>query len=157
MSGFMSGKDFNEVVKVIVKNDRRYDIGAYHFVRKALDFTLKKLKDRRTTPEGSHVSGPELLEGIREFALDQYGPMTKTLFEEWGLRKTGDFGEIVFNLVDYGVFGKTEKDCRDDFRNLYDFESAFDKPFQPRQSNLRVSSAHRLNTRSDNEVHQESN
>ncbi len=157
MSGYMSSKDFNEVVKVIVKNDRRYDIGAYHFVRRALDFTLKKMKDRRTTAEGSHVSGRELLEGIREYALDQYGPMTKTLFEEWGLRQTGDFGEIVFNLIDYGLFGKTESDSREDFCNLYDFDSAFAKPFQPRQNHLQVPSSHRLHQRTDNEIHQENN
>ncbi|MDX2109096.1 MAG: hypothetical protein SFY80_02530 [Verrucomicrobiota bacterium] len=128
----MNGKDFNEVIKLIVLNDPRFDRGAYHFVRKALDYTLKKIKESKQVRTSNHVTGPELLEGIREFALEQYGPMTYTLFEEWGLHSSGDFGEIVFNLIDYGIFGKTERDDRTDFVGVYDFKTVFIDPFQPR-------------------------
>jgi hypothetical protein len=57
--------------------------------------------------------------------------MTMTVFEVWGVCSCGDFGEIVFNLVESGVLAKTEKDSRADFQNGYDFEEAFRKPFLP--------------------------
>lgn len=125
-------KDFNEVVEVIVKNDRRYAKDAYHFVRRALDHTLKKVKDSKVVRKSNHVDGRELCEGIREYALDQYGPMSRLLLNEWGLYKTDDFGEIVFNLVEYEVFGVTQEDKREDFSNIYDFKVAFEDPFTPR-------------------------
>lgn len=129
------GKDFSEVVGAIVKSDARYEAGAYHFVRRALDHTLRQMDERggESPRENSrHVSGTELLEGIRQYAVDQYGPMTLTLFEQWGVQRSEDFGEIVFNLVDYGVFGKTETDQREDFRGALDFHEAFAKPYLPR-------------------------
>jgi len=124
-------KDFDEVIEVITKNDSRYDRGAYLFMRKALDFTFKSIQEKKTPRSSNHVSGQELLEGIREFSLDQFGPMTLTLFHSWGIRQGEDFGEIVFNLVDYGVFGSTEEDSRDDFAGILDFYEAFEKPFLP--------------------------
>lgn len=142
----MNGKDFNEVVNLIVKDDPRYDKGAYHFVRQALDHTLKKSQGRRRADENRHVSGRELSEGIRDYALEQYGPMVLTLFQEWGLKGTEDFGEVVFNLVEYNVFGKTENDRKEDFKAVYDFEEVFSKPFQPMRvrvgNRLRLLEAH---------------
>lgn len=125
-------KDFSEVVEVIVKNDRRYAKDAYHFVRRALDHTLKKMKEAKAVRKSNHVDGRELCEGIREYALEQYGPMSRLLLSEWGLDKTGDFGEIVFNLVEYEVFGVTEEDRREDFHDIYDFQVAFENPYTPR-------------------------
>jgi uncharacterized repeat protein (TIGR04138 family) len=78
-----------------------------------------------------HVSGQELLAGIREYALGQFGPMTKMILEEWGIRSCHDFGEIVFNMVEVGLLAKTDKDTREDFKDGYDFEDAFRKPFLP--------------------------
>jgi uncharacterized repeat protein (TIGR04138 family) len=128
----MSSSSFFDVVQLIRKEDARYDPGAYAFMRKALDFTINRIREAEDIPEGRHITGEELCEGIRDFALEQYGPMTFTLFNEWGVRRTEDFGEIVFNLVEYGVFGKTEKDDRADFVGLYDFEETFAKPFRPK-------------------------
>jgi uncharacterized repeat protein (TIGR04138 family) len=126
----MSGKDFSEVVDLVIKDDSRFGKGAYYFVRKALDFTVKELaEDKERTSH--HVSGQELLEGIRRYALDQYGPLTLTVFNDWNIKRCQDFGDIVFNLVDYGVLGKTDTDSREDFREGYDFKSAFLKPFVP--------------------------
>lgn len=124
-------KDFDEVVEVIVKNDHRYAKDAYHFVRRALDHTLKKVK-KSSERKSNHVDGRELCEGIREYALEQYGPMSRLLLNEWGLYKTDDFGEIVFNLVEYDVFGVTPEDKREDFSNIFDFKMAFEDPFIPR-------------------------
>ena len=78
-----------------------------------------------------HVSGRELLEGIREFGLAQFGPMTLPVFEAWGIHRGEDFGEIVFNLVDHGFLNKTKQDSRNDFQGAYDFHDAFRKPFLP--------------------------
>jgi len=127
----MTGNNFNEVIDLICREDSRYDKGAYHFMRRALDHTLKQVMESESIQTGRHVSGQELCDGIREFALEQYGPMAMTLLNNWGIRSTEDFGEIVFNLVEYGVFGKTEKDSREDFKTVFDFEEAFVWPFLP--------------------------
>ncbi|MGD0744369.1 MAG: Minf_1886 family protein, partial [Verrucomicrobiota bacterium] len=76
-------------------------------------------------------------DGIRQFALQQFGPMAVTVFEEWGVRHCSDFGEIVFNMVEIGLLAKTDRDSRDDFQNGYDFTDAFRKPFWP-ESKLRT-------------------
>lgn len=103
----------------LVANDPRYPRDAYVFVFQALEFVVGRLEKRR------HVSGRELLEGIREFALERYGLMTKTVFAQWGITRTEDFGEIVFRLVGAGLLSKTEEDSIDDFGGVYDFEEAF--------------------------------
>ena len=78
-----------------------------------------------------HVSGPELLEGVRRYALKEFGPMVMTVFDSWGLRSCEDIGNIVFNLIGAGIFGKTEEDSIDDFKGVYDFEETFVRPFAP--------------------------
>lgn len=129
----MQDLDFGEIVELICKEDTRYDKKAYLFVRQGLDSTVKSLKkhDPARVQRSPHVSGRELLEGLRAFALDQYGPLTKTVLESWGVRRCSDFGEIVFNLIEYNVFSKTDNDRREDFADIYDFNEAFVKPFQP--------------------------
>ena len=109
----------------ILARDTRYTVEAYAFVRAGLDYTVRRLEKPR------HVSGQELLDGIREFALAEFGPMTKTVLNGWGIKRTEDVGEIVFNMVETGLLGKTEKDNRADFANGYDFDDAFRKPFRP--------------------------
>ncbi len=125
------GKDFSEVVKRICIEDPRYDRAAYFFVKQALDYALKQRMEQQGVPPG-HISGQELLVGIKTFALDQFGPMTLLVLKEWGITRCEDFGEVVFNLVDFGVFGKTEEDCRSDFAGGYDFHEAFQEPFLPK-------------------------
>ena len=129
----MQDPDFAEIVTLICKEDTRFDRKAYDFVRVGLDHTVKELrkKDAARAEKSRHVSGPELLEGLRGYALEQFGPLTKTVLEAWGVRRCRDFGEIVFNLIEYNVFSKTENDRREDFADLYDFDEAFVKPFQP--------------------------
>lgn len=77
-----------------------------------------------------HVTGQELCEAIRLFALEQYGYMAKTVLNQWGIRSTGDFGEMVFNLIRIGQMRKTPLDRREDFNGVYDFNSAFRQGFQ---------------------------
>jgi len=139
----MQDLEFSEIVVLICKEDGRFEKQAYAFVRQALDHTVKELK--RKSPERTgkslHVSGAELLQGIRIYALDQFGPLTKTVLNKWGIRRCSDFGDIVFNLIEYNVFSKTESDRREDFADIYDFEEAFVKPFAPARSRRSRSSS----------------
>jgi uncharacterized repeat protein (TIGR04138 family) len=121
----MKHPNTEDLLQTILTRDPRYAAEAYAFVRSGLDYTVRRLEKPR------HVSGQELLDGIREFALAEFGPMTQTVLNGWGIQRTEDIGEIVFNMVESGLLGKTEKDSRDDFSNGYDFDEAFRKPFRP--------------------------
>lgn len=124
---------FEEAIEEIAASDSRFDRNAYFFLRGVLDETVKNLGRDANLEPGRHVSGPELLEGFRRHALDQFGPMTTTVLEEWGVTKCSDVGAMVFNLIDAGVFGQSEDDRPEDFENGYDFHDAFVRPFLPRQ------------------------
>lgn len=126
----MKNISYNEALAQIVRDDPRYDEHAYLFLREALDFTIQKMAKPVEGP-ARHVSGHELLEGIRVYALQEFGPMTFRVLAHWGIKRCEDFGEIVFNLVDKGILGKTERDSREDFSGAYDFTEAFVIPFQP--------------------------
>ena len=108
-----------ETIEDIVKRDARYKIGVYNFVLEALNYTVSSLKKSR------HVTGKELLESIKQYAKGQFGPMARTVLEHWGVNSTGDFGNIVFNLVGTNILSKTEQDSIDDFKNGYNFEEVF--------------------------------
>jgi len=108
------------LLKVLDK-DKRYNPEAYSFVMAGLDFTMKKLKRK------GHVTGHELAEGLKDYAIEEFGPMARTVLEYWGIKSTDDFGEIVFNMIDAGMLGKTEQDSKSDFNNVYDFKTVFDK------------------------------
>jgi uncharacterized repeat protein (TIGR04138 family) len=127
----MHGINFDEELEKIVAKDRRYTREAYLFVREALDHTQKIIGKPPKDDAPRHVSGQQLLNGIREYGLQQYGPMTMAVLNEWGLRCCEDFGEIVFNMVENSLLAKTDQDTRDDFKGGYSFEDAFRKPFVP--------------------------
>lgn len=124
-------RDFNEVIRTIRKEDPRYARGAYYFLRQALDYSLKELHKRGELDKSNHLSGGQLLEGIRMYAIDQFGPMARPVLEHWGIHECRDFGNIVFNLVECKVLGKTDQDSVEDFASGYHFSAAFDKPFRP--------------------------
>lgn len=121
----------NEIDEIL-KKDTRYKIQAYAFVLEALEVA------RRLVGKDKHVSGKELLEGIRVLAQKQYGIMAKTVFESWGIKTTDDFGEIVFNLVEVKLLSKTEEDSKEDFHNVFDFEEVFIKQYTfPKRNELK--------------------
>src|SRR6266478_31074 len=122
--------DFEETLDQIKIRDSRYQREAYAFVRDALEIT-KRLTGKDGRPQECHVSALELLNGIREHALAQFGPMAMTVLEEWGVRSCSDFGNIVFNLIETGWFAKSDADRREDFDAGYDFFEAFRKPYLP--------------------------
>ena len=121
---------FAEALDSIVATDPRYARDAYVFLRDALDFTTKQQKKMKGTTV-RHVAGPELLEGVRQYALKEFGPMVVTVFSCWGIKRCEDIGHMVFNLIGAGIFGKTDEDSMEDFKSVYDFEDAFVKPFVP--------------------------
>ena len=121
---------FAEALESVVGSDPRYQRDGYIFLRDALDFTTKQQKKVKGVSV-RHVSGPELLDGMRQYTLKEFGPMVMTVFDSWGIRSCEDIGHMVFNLIGAGVFGKTEQDSIEDFKNVYDFEEAFVKPFAP--------------------------
>ena len=127
----MQAASFEEAIDQIVAQDPRYHREAYFFLREALNHTQKMTGRLPKKNEIRHVTGQELLNGIREYALQQFGPMTLTVLDEWGIKGCMDFGDIVFNMVETKLLAKTEKDSREDFRNGYDFHEAFRKPFLP--------------------------
>jgi uncharacterized repeat protein (TIGR04138 family) len=121
---------FAEALDSIVASDARYQRDAYVFLRDALDFTTKQQKKIKGATL-KHVAGPELLEGVRQYALKEFGPMALSVFSFWGVHQCEDIGQMVFNLIAAGIFGKTDEDSMDDFKAVYDFHDAFVKPFKP--------------------------
>ncbi|MBI4364440.1 MAG: hypothetical protein HY568_03335 [Candidatus Latescibacteria bacterium] len=115
--------DLETALLDLAQKHGRYKANAYRFTLEAVRFTVQNLGETR------HVTGEELLDGIRRLALERFGPMAKTVFEQWGITRTEDFGEIVFQLVDEGLLGKTEQDKLSDFARGYDFTEAFERNF----------------------------
>lgn len=116
----------------LTQRNPRYPIQAYQFVFEALDYTAQRLRKNLSSPleQERHVTGQELLEGIKDYALEQFGYMAGVVFEQWGTPRGEDFGEIVFSLVEGGLMGKTESDTKDDFSIGYDFPRIFEEQFR---------------------------
>ena len=124
---------FTEALDSIVAADLRYQRDAYIFLRDALDYTTKQQKKIKGATV-RHVAGPELLQGVREYAVKEFGPMALSVFSFWGIHRCEDIGHMVFNLIGAGIFGKTDEDSMEDFKEVYDFHEAFVKPFEPQSS-----------------------
>ena len=117
----------DEAVWEVATRDARYDYAAYEFVLTALRYTQHMLgRDvEELAMADKHVSGRQLLDGVRQMAVEQFGLMALAVFGQWGIRSSADFGEIVFNLVEADLLKKTDEDTREDFRDVFDFEEAF--------------------------------
>lgn len=116
-----------EILLDFIKNrDPRYHANAYRFVLAALQFAQKKMGGRR------HISGKELLGGIKDYAWAEFGSMALTVFNEWGLKNTRDFGNIVFNLVELEEIKKTDDDTIEEFDEVYEFADVFRAEAEPR-------------------------
>jgi uncharacterized repeat protein (TIGR04138 family) len=119
----------------VLERDQRFAYEAYEFVFAALAHTQRTLGRSpadNETPAGPqyHVSGRELVEGIRTLALREFGMMARVVFRMWGIRNTGDFGEIVFNLVAEGLMSKSESDDKADFQDVYDLDQGLVQEFR---------------------------
>ena len=110
---------FEAKIEALCERDARYKPEAYSFVLAALSYTLAR------TGEIRHISGQELLDGLRELGIESYGPMAKEVLNHWGILGCRDVGHVVFNLVEEGLLSKTESDSLEDFENGFDFEEEF--------------------------------
>ncbi len=136
--------DPSHPIAKLLKEDRRYKIDAYAFVFEALNYAHTQLGMGTDRPaaveeeaeEGTqreaerHLTGQQLCEAIRHYALEQYGYMAKCVLNSWGVTSTGDFGEIVFNLIGIGQMRKTPDDRREDFDDVFDFETGLRQSFK---------------------------
>ena len=136
--------DPSHPIAQLLEEDRRYPFEAYVFVFEALHYAQHALNMGAEGPGGPsaepsgeeqpsaerHVTGQELCEAIRRYALEQYGYMAKTVLNNWGMHGTSDFGEIVFNLIRIGQMRKTPSDTRVDFENVFDFDAALKQEFK---------------------------
>jgi len=117
----------NEVVETIGV----YPLEAYEFVQRGLSHTVTQIHGKRRDPDISmHVTGQQLCEGLRDFALSQWGLLARAVLARWNITSTWDFGRIVFAMVDNGLMQKTDEDTIDDFRNVFDFKTAFDAHYR---------------------------
>ena len=131
----------------LLKRDKRYKFDAYAFVFEALQFAHEKLGFGQERPANAeeedepaprrgarkaerHLTGQQLCEAVRQYAIEQYGLMAKAVLASWGIHNTGDIGNLVFNLIDIGQMRKTKEDTREDFENVFDFDAAFVREFK---------------------------
>ena len=133
----MSHLPLPQVVERIRQKDPRFSASAYDFVRRSLDQSLRKFVPKEEE-RPAHVRGHQLLEGFRQLALLEFGPMAKTVLNEWGIENCSQVGEIVFQLVQHGILGKSETDRPEDFQEIWTFTEAFVTPFQPQKAALTV-------------------
>ncbi len=120
-------KPLQEVVDTL----DRYPIEAFQFVQQALGYAVEKFHGELTDPNVSrHISGQQLCEGVREYALLRWGMMARTVLRRWQINSTLDFGRIVFAMVESGLLQKTDRDRLEDFRDIYDFKNAFEAGYQ---------------------------
>ena len=130
----------------LLQEDPRFKLEAYQFVRESLSYAhdVLELGGASTSDAGSpeaespqaesqperHLSGQQLCEAIRQYALEQYGYMAKVVLNSWGVHATSDFGDIVYNLIEIGLMKKSKSDRREDFNDVFDFDQAFQQQFQ---------------------------
>jgi uncharacterized repeat protein (TIGR04138 family) len=127
----MDETSFQQAVEALVVKDPRYAAEAYFFLREALDYTVKAVGKAEHAPgRMRHVTGAELCEGIRDYAVQEFGPLAHVVLDTWGVRTTDDFGELVYNLIAAGKLGATDQDKKSDFSGVYDFADAFVKPYE---------------------------
>lgn len=138
--------DLIEKIKHLVRQDPRFKFEAYAFVFESLNYAQKEMGlgavktsdaalDEPTSDEPDemaerHLTGQELCEASRRYALEQYGYMAKCVLNSWGIYQTGDLGEIVFNLIRAGQMKKTKDDRREDFDDVFDFDTALEQGFR---------------------------
>jgi uncharacterized repeat protein (TIGR04138 family) len=116
----------------VVRDVGTYPLEAYDFVQQGLAYTVRKIHSSNKDPDRvcRHVNGVDLCEGMREMALHRWGLMTRTVLSRWNISQTVDFGKIVFAMVDSGYMQATPDDSLEDFREVYDFKTAFETEYR---------------------------
>ena len=125
---------FPHFIAIALQRDQRYHPHAYELVRDGLHLAMKQFKAEQ---KDQHVTGQQVLEGVRAHALAEYGPMALTVLNTWGIHQSMDVGNIVYNLIAAGFFGKSDSDSLDDFQGGLDLQQALSEPWLPKQTRSR--------------------
>lgn len=120
---------FHTAVERVRARDPRFAPQAYDFLCEALEYTVKMVKAE--TAEDRHVTGPQLLQGFRQMAMRDFGPMAWTVMKEWGICRSEDVGEMVYQMINIGYFGRNESDSIEDFSDGICMEEALTRPYKP--------------------------
>ncbi len=120
----MPDEEYEDTLDRVLEKDDRYARAAYLFVQAALDFYQRL---HRKAEERTHLSGPQVLEGVRELARREYGPLARSVLNYWGLRRGEDVGEVVYNLIGVGLMSKTDEDRKEDFAGVMAFDETMDE------------------------------
>jgi uncharacterized repeat protein (TIGR04138 family) len=121
----MMDPDALKSLEEMARELEKYPVDAFNFVREGLKYTVQKLNEDSATEQ--HITGRDLCWGLRDFALNRWGLLAPLVLRRWNISSTMDFGQIVFVMVEAGWMAKQDNDNLDDFRNVYDFRSAFKK------------------------------
>jgi uncharacterized repeat protein (TIGR04138 family) len=123
--------DYEKALQAVIDEVGTYPAAAFQFVQAGLNHTVMGIHGPKDDPKTNrHVSGQQLCEGLRDYALEQWGLLARTVLARWNITSTYDFGRIVFAMVDNGLMQKTDDDTIEDFRNVYDFRTAFDAGYR---------------------------
>lgn len=137
LSNFMSEKvRFEDAVAQITSTDKRFKKEGYHFLKDTLERTISKLREEELL-EHRQVTGPELLDGLVEYALSEYGSMAVAILDSWGIRSGEDIGDMVFQLIEARAFGSSEEDSPSDFHGVMDLRRELLAPYRPTRPVLR--------------------
>ena len=121
----MEGEPSKPMEQVVLE-DGRYPPEAFGLLHEGLAKAVQGIHGDAARGEGQrHVSGRQLCEALRDLAVERWGMLAKTVLNRWNIRKTVDFGNMVYLLVENNFMRKTEEDSLDDFRDIYDFDDAF--------------------------------
>lgn len=111
-----------------------YPPEAFMFMQEGLRHTVEQVAEQRGSPfsieDERHISGQQLCMGLRDYAIQEFGLLARTVLAHWHIHRTEDFGRIVFALVDAGLMRKTEQDCIEDFSSVFDFEEVFGRQLE---------------------------
>lgn len=124
---------FEEAVSQFVLDDQTYPVEAYFFLRDGFEYAARTAAENNTKRRAvgmTQLSGRDLSLGLKEFALDEYGPMAFFTLAQWNIHKTSDFGELVYNLIKMGQFFQNKGDKKSDFDDVFDFDEALNGPFR---------------------------
>lgn len=122
----MKPEEQQQRLDAIIAEDPRFKRDAYLFISESVAYAMAKMREQG---EVRHIEGQELLEEIREYALERFGPLALDVLQDWGIYSCEDIGDIVFHMVESHLLGASENDSPDDFKNGYDFREAFLQPF----------------------------
>lgn len=123
-------QDFEQKLLTLRRRERRFALEAYLFMFEALEHTIQRLGKQAVQGPDRHISGQELLAGVRELGKQQFGPLSRYVLNRWGIQSTEDIGEVVFLLVAEGLLKKRECDTKDDFARGFDFREAFERDYR---------------------------